>query len=48
VVIIIYITHKEYYLSVADHPLFRVLAAVGAGLVLLNTILMRWLTNIKV
>jgi tight adherence protein B len=44
----IWILHKDYYLSVADHPLFHILAAVGAVLVLLNTIVMRWLTNIKV
>ena len=44
----IWILHKDYYLSVADHPLFHTLAAIGAALVLLNTIVMRWLTNIKV
>ena len=44
----IWILHKEYYLAVADHPLFHTLAAIGAALVLLNTIVMRWLTNIKV
>ena len=48
VVLSIWIFHKEYYLSVADHPLFQLLAVVGAVLVLLNTVLMRWITNIKV
>jgi tight adherence protein B len=44
----IWILHKDYYLSVSDHPLFQILAAVGAALVILNTIVMRWLTSIKV
>lgn len=44
----IWILHKDYYLSVSDHPLFHVLAAIGALLVVANSILMRWLTNIKV
>ncbi len=48
VVLGIWILHKDYYLSVADHPLFHVLAVIGAVLVLLNTVLMRWITNIKV
>jgi tight adherence protein B len=48
VVLAIWIFYKQYYLSVADHPLFQVLAAAGAVLVLLNTVLMRWITNIKV
>jgi tight adherence protein B len=44
----IWVLHKNYYLAVSDHPLFQILAALGAALVLLNTIVMRWLTNIKV
>jgi tight adherence protein B len=44
----IWMLHKEYYLAVSDHPLFQILAALGASLVVLNTIVMRWLTNIKV
>ena len=44
----IFLLHKDYYLSVADHPLFRILAATGGALVVMNTIVMRWLTNIKV
>jgi tight adherence protein B len=44
----IFLLHKAYYLSVADHPLFRILAVTGGVLVLMNMIVMRWLTNIKV
>lgn len=44
----IFLLHKSYYLSVADHPLFHILAAVGGALVIMNMVVMRWLTNIKV
>jgi tight adherence protein B len=44
----IWVLHKDYYRSVSDHPLFHMLAGVGAVLVILNTVVMRWLTNIKV
>lgn len=48
VVVGIFLIHRDYYMGVADHPLFHILAAIGGFLVLMNSIVMRWLTNIKV
>jgi tight adherence protein B len=38
----------DYYTQVADHPLFAVLAAITAVLLVLNLVFMRLLTEIKV
>jgi tight adherence protein B len=38
----------DYYTQVADHPLFAVLAAITAVLLVLNLVFMRLLTKIKV
>ncbi|HEX6978899.1 MAG TPA: type II secretion system F family protein [Alphaproteobacteria bacterium] len=44
----IWLMRPDYYLKTADHPLFTVLAIIGAILVIMNSVIMKWLTNIKV
>lgn len=44
----IWLMMPEYYLRVSDHPWFKVLAATAGVLLLLNTIIMRWITNFRI
>jgi tight adherence protein B len=44
----IWLLMPDYYLRVSDHPWFTVLAVLAAVLLLMNTIIMRWITNFRV
>jgi tight adherence protein B len=47
-VVAVQVVKPDYYTQVADHPLFRTLAAITGVLLVLNVVFMRVLTKIKV